>query len=62
MKVTAKYNWTTINFNSYASFYRWCEENNLFSTKNGAKSFTINTSKIIYIQKDGTKLEVTKTI
>ena len=62
MKVTAIYNGKKKPFKSCAALVRWAETNNLFITKNLSKDFTTNTSNVIFMQKDGSKLEVSRSI
>ena len=60
MKVTANYKDNIYYFNSCASLIRWANDCNLFITNGVSKDLNNCTSKLVFIQKDSTRLEIIK--
>lgn len=60
MKVTAKHKDVVYDFSSCASLIRWANDCNLFITNGVSKDLNNCTAKLVFIQKDSTRLEITK--
>ena len=62
MKVVAIHKGMKKPFKSCAALVRWAETNNLFITKKLSKDFTQNTANVVFKQKDGSTLEVSRSL
>lgn len=60
MKVTANYKNEDLNFSSYSGFYKWTVINGLFASKTNRNGLSQNCSKIIFTQKDDSKITLRK--
>jgi len=62
MKVTATHMGNNYTFPSCSSLIRWANDCNLFITNGISKDINQCTSKLVFIQNDSSRLEITKSI